>query len=138
MRRLASALAGQSAIGYFLLRVLTGIILALSGYNKFFGIGIGAITSNFEKWGIPLAQVSAPFIALLELVGGILLILGLFTRYVAVLFAIEFIVATWTKWAPIGAGWTGSRLEFMILFAAVLYATNGSGAYSVDSKIGQP
>jgi putative oxidoreductase len=138
MQRFVSALAGQSSVGYFLLRLLTGIILALSGYNKFFNIGIGAITSNFEKWGIPLAQISAPFIALLELVGGIMLLLGLFTRYVAVLFAIEFVVATWTKWSPMAAGWAGSRLEFMILFAAVLYATNGAGAYSVDSKIGQP
>ena len=137
MNRLVAWFAAQSSIGYLLVRVLTGFILAQAGYAKFFVAGIGEITHRFESWGVPLAQLFAPLVGALELIGGILLIAGLFTRYVSILFFIEFIVAVYTKWVPMGQGYAGARIDLLILVAALLFATNGAGRISVDAKIGR-
>jgi putative oxidoreductase len=56
-----------------------GIIFAVAGYSKL--VGIGGTIEYFAKLGFPLPVITAWFIALLELGGGIALILGLFVRY---------------------------------------------------------
>lgn len=61
------------------LRLAMGIILSVAGYMKL--IGIAGTIAYFTKLGFPLPVVTAWFITLLELVGGIALILGLFVRF---------------------------------------------------------
>jgi len=133
MNRLASALAAQSAIGYALLRAMAGIVLFYHGYQKVFAMGLSAVAGFFEKIGIFLPQITGPFIGLLELIGGALLFLGLFTRYLGLLFAIEFIVASYASWILMDRGYGKSELELLILFAGVLFATNGAGKLSLDA-----
>jgi putative oxidoreductase len=133
MNRVASALAAQSSLGYALLRLMAGIVLFYHGYQKVFVMGLGTVAGFFEKIGIFLPQITGPFIGLLELIGGALLFLGLFTRYVAALFAIEFIVASYAAWVLMDRGYGKSELELLILFAGILFATNGAGKYSLDA-----
>jgi len=77
----------------------------------------------------------APFIATLELIGGILLIIGLLTRVVSALFAIEMLVTTvWVKLA-LGAGWNASDLDRMLLVAGILMVLAGPGAAAVDNLV---
>ena len=64
-------------------RVLLGVIMLAHGYQKLVVDGIGRTTSGFESMSIPLAIVSASFVTVVELVGGMLLILGLLTTVVA-------------------------------------------------------
>ncbi|HUJ74504.1 MAG TPA: DoxX family protein [bacterium] len=131
MRKMVYAVAAQHDLGLALLRIVMGIIVLKSGYNKLF-TGIAPFVDMFTKWGIWWPQVSAPFIGLLEFVGGILLIVGLFTRYLGALFVCEFIVATWVHWVVQSGGMFGSRLELLLLFGGVLFATNGGGAFTLD------
>jgi putative oxidoreductase len=131
-------IGAQSRFGLLLLRLMTGIVFTYHGYQKFFVIGVGGVTGFFEKIGIPLAQVTAPCIATLEFVGGILLILGIFTRVVAGLFTIEFIVATYAAWVLLGRGYSGSELELMLLFSSFLLATHGSGVYALHARLRLP
>ncbi len=133
MRGVISALSGQSAIGYTLVRLVAGLILFLAGYNKVFVTGLSGVAGFFEKINMPVPQVTGPFIGLLELIGGALLFVGLFTRYLGVLFAIEFIVATWAKFGPMDQGFGGARLDIMLLVAGLLFATNGAGKFSLDA-----
>lgn len=78
------------------LRLAMSIILSVAGYMKL--VGIAGTIVYFTKLGFPLPLVTAWFITLLELVGGIALILGLFVRYFGLLYTIEFIVASfWVK-----------------------------------------
>lgn len=122
-------LSALGDLALFLLRVIVGVILIHHGYIKLtHGFAIGF----FGHIGIPIAPVAGVFITLLEVIGGIFLILGLFTRYLGVLFVIEFIVATYVKWVVMGAHYGGSELELLILFAAFLFATRGGGNWSVD------
>jgi putative oxidoreductase len=135
MRGLISVLSSQSALGYALLRALAGFVLFYHGYQKVFGMGLGAVSGFFNQLGILLPQITGPFIGLLELVGGALLVIGLFTRYLAVLFAIEFIVATYAVWMLMNKGYGGSELELMLLATTLMIATNGAGRFSLDAII---
>jgi putative oxidoreductase len=133
MQRVISALAAQSGLGYALVRVYTAVVLFTYGYQKVFHQGLSAVAAGFEELGIPLPSVTGPFIGLLELIGGGLLFLGLFTRWLGALFAVEFTVAAYVEWAIRNKGYAGSLLELYILVAAVLLATNGAGRYSLDA-----
>jgi hypothetical protein len=58
--------------GITVVRLMTGLLFAIHGYQKFAG-GIGGVAAFFTKAAIPFPGLMAPFIAILELVGGILL-----------------------------------------------------------------
>jgi putative oxidoreductase len=78
------------------LRLVMGIILSMAGCMKL--VGIAAMIDYFTKLGFPIPLVTAWFITLLELSDGIALILGLFVRYLGLIYTIEFIVAAfWVK-----------------------------------------
>ncbi|HEX7927171.1 MAG TPA: DoxX family membrane protein, partial [bacterium] len=94
MRAFIAALRGQGDLAMLLLRLVLASIFIVAGYNKFFGAGLERVTQMFTGYGVvPVPAVAAPFIAALEFAGGILLALGLFTRYVAVLYFLEFLLA---------------------------------------------
>ncbi len=135
MRRFIAPLAAQSHIGYTLIRLMTGFILAFHGYQKVFVMGLGTVAGFFAKIGIPIPQITGPFIGVLELVGGVLLFFGILTRLLGALFAIEFVVATFAAWVLLGKGYSGSELELMLLFASILIATNGPGRHAVDVQM---
>ncbi len=130
MKSLLRTLNAQSPVALAILRVVMGIIFVVWGYGKVFGGGfaIGFLT----KAGIPLPEIAGPIISFLELGGGILLVVGLFTRYVAVLFTVEFIVAAITIANFSDKGIMGTRLEFMMLMGAIILVTHGAGALAID------
>lgn len=113
-------------------RVLLGIILAFHGWQKVMG---GYAVGFFGQVGIPLPQVLGPFVSILELVGGLALIAGLFTRYLGVLIAIQFVVATYVQWVVLGKGYPGAEFELLILAVSLLLATNGGGTLSLDRTV---
>jgi putative oxidoreductase len=119
--------------GVTLVRLVTGLLFAVHGYQKFAG-GLGGVSAYFAKVAIPLPGLMAPLIAALELVGGVLLILGLATRVIALLFAAEMLVTTvWVKLLA-GAGWNASDLDRMLLVAALLIVLGGPGAAALDAR----
>src|SRR5207248_995950 len=104
--------------GMAAVRVVMGLILVTAGWGKV-ASGLPTVASNFAKMGMPVPGVTGPFIALLELVGGALLLVGLGGRWVGLLFAIEFVVAAFVVKLP-NAGWAGARLDLMLLAGGVL------------------
>lgn len=89
---------------------------------------------NFKDWGIPAPEIMAPFVSGVEFFGGILLLLGLFTRLAATPLVIVMIVAIIAaKWAQIDS------LETLLGFEEVAYmalfgwlAVTGPGPVSLD------
>jgi uncharacterized membrane protein YphA (DoxX/SURF4 family) len=77
-----------------LMRLMAGGVFLSEGILKFVYTNQGV--GRFTKLGLPAPEFTATFVGGLEIVGGLLLIAGLFTRVVAIPFIIEMIVAILT------------------------------------------
>lgn len=73
------------------LRLMAGGVFFWEGVLKFVYTNQGA--GRFTKLGFPMPETVANFVATTEIVGGLLIILGLFTRFIALYFISEMIVA---------------------------------------------
>ena len=122
--------------GAVVLRVILGLTFFIHGLSKFQG-GLGNTAGFFESLGIP--GFSAYVVAVIELIGGILLILGIGTRVVSVLFAAIMLGAIFT--AKLSAGFLGDgqmagyELELALLAMAIFLAMANSTAFSLGNKI---
>jgi putative oxidoreductase len=125
-------------VGALILRLVLGISFFIHGLSKFQG-GIGNIVGFFESVGIP--GFMAYVVAIIELVGGIAMILGLGTRIVAVLFVFVMVGAIITVKAAVGfmgnGQMAGYELDLAFLAISLYLAINGSKLYSLDSLFGK-
>ncbi|MCZ6472695.1 MAG: DoxX family protein [SAR324 cluster bacterium] len=135
MDRLSIALDQYKNFGIGLLRIATGLLLLQSGYTKFFVWKLPAVINSFEKMGIFLPQLSGPLVAGMELGGGALLAIGLFTRYLGLIFSVQFVVAAYTISVTLGKGLAGARLEIMLVVIFFVLATNGGGALNLGTLL---
>ena len=116
--------------GITAVRIAMGVILAVSGWAKFH-MGFDNLTAFFAKMSIAAPNLAGPFIMTLELVGGPLLVLGVAGRWLGLLYAIEFTVATfYVKFA--GTGFASGRLDMMLLAGGILLFLAGPGRAAVD------
>lgn len=116
--------------GVTAVRIALGLILFIAGYGKF-AEGLDGLAEAFASMGVPMPQVTAPFVAVLELIGGGLLLIGLAGRWLGLLFTIQFAYITFLLKLP-GDGWGAARLDVTILAGALLLFLAGSGRASVD------
>ena len=77
-----------------IMRVMAGGVFLSEGILKFVYTNQGV--GRFTKLGIPFPELTATFVGSLEIVGGILLMAGLFTRVIAIPFILEMVVAILT------------------------------------------
>lgn len=86
---------GCGGYGLLALRVATGVIFMMHGYGKLFGgnPGMDAFTGMVAKLGFPLPSLFAYLAALSEFLGGIALILGVWTSVASIFLAIVMLVA---------------------------------------------
>jgi putative oxidoreductase len=120
-------------MGLFLFRAALGLIFFSHGYPKLAHAG-GGMQSFFIQHGLPgyFVYVSG----VLEVFGGVLLVLGLFTRGAALLFAIEMGVAIWKVHS--GSGYLAvHNYEFPLALATGCFAlaTIGAGKLSLDHPL---
>ena len=80
---------GQSSI--LILRLMAGGVFFWEGILKFVYTNQGL--GRFTKLGFPMPELTANFVATTEIIGGLLLLFGLFTRFTAFWFILEMIVA---------------------------------------------
>lgn len=80
---------GQSSI--VIIRLMAGVVFFFEGILKFVYANQGV--GRFTKLGFPFPEIMAHIIATGEIVGGLLLIFGLFTRFISFYFIIQMIVA---------------------------------------------
>ena len=113
-------------------RIAMGLILFLAGWGKLTGEGgIADVVEGFRGMGIPLPGVAAPFVVILEIVGGLLLLAGLAARWVGLLFAIQFAYITAVLKLPT-EGWDGARFDALLLAGSLLLFLAGAGRLSID------
>lgn len=131
-----SASARQVNLALLVLRVFAGLTMAAHGYQKVFQYGFAGVTSGFAGMGIPMASVVAPLVAILELVGGILVAVGFLTRPLALLIAIDMVVAS--LFVHLKDGFfapKGAELTLLLMSAFLAVALAGAGSFSVDSSL---
>ena len=116
------------------LRIILGFLFAAHGWQKFNEWTIAGTQASFAKMGVPAAEFAAPAIAVLELAGGIALILGILTRVVAALLVLDMLGALFMVHAAAGVFATNGGYELVLLLAAAAFALalTGAGRLSVD------
>lgn len=129
--------ATLATYGFLVLRVAVGIVFAMHGWQKLTMMGIGGVGGFFGSLGIPAPEVAALAVTILELVGGLALVLGIGTRIVGALLAVNMLVALLLVHLPNGffvdAG--GFEFVFTLLAAALFFALAGPGAISLDAQL---
>jgi putative oxidoreductase len=115
------------------LRVVTGFLFLQHGAPKLLGSLPGSGESKPPVELLSLVGVSG----ILEVVGGTLIILGLFTRPVAFILAGEMAVAYFMRHAPRGfwPGSNGGELAALYCFVFLLFAVWGAGRLSLDKRL---
>ncbi len=116
-----------------LLRIIAGILFIEHGTQKLFGFPVAA--AHVPPPG-SLAYFSGP----IELIGGALLILGLFTRVAAFILSGEMAVAYFTVHAkmglwPLSTGGNGGELAVLYCFVFLYLFVAGGGPLSIDGLI---
>jgi len=120
-------------------RLYWGFQFAQSGWGKLHNLP--KIVSFFASLNIPFPSFNAPFVSTLEFVGGILLMLGLLSRPIALLLAINMLVAYWTAdrealmsiFSDPGKFYVADPYTF--LFASLMVLIFGAGLFAVDTLI---
>ena len=127
--------------GMFFIRVLLGIIFLMQGYGKIFTIGVSKVYEMFfkvfentflPKW---LILSTAYYTSYVEMIGGFLLIIGLFRKYAMYLLAIDLLIVSFGHglMEPI---WDLSHvIPRAILLAALFLLPQEWDKWNVDSLI---
>ncbi|WP_394940631.1 DoxX family protein [Psychromicrobium sp. YIM B11713] len=123
-------------LGLILLRVVTGLIFIMHGWQKFNG-GITSTVDGFRSLGVLAPEFMGPFIAGLELFGGSALIIGLLTRPISVLLLANMIGAGFLVHLPNGFFAATGGYEYVLALAAMAgtLALTGAGKFSVDGLL---
>jgi uncharacterized membrane protein YphA (DoxX/SURF4 family) len=123
-----------------MVRLLVGGVFLSEGIQKFLypdALGVG----RFAKIGIPWPSFMAPFVGMVEIVCGGLIVVGLLTRLVAIPLVIDMLVAIATTKLPIlgkGGFWAmahEARADYAMLLGSVFLVLVGGGRLSVDARL---
>jgi putative oxidoreductase len=89
---------------------------------------------------MPMAEkgFAAYVVFFLETIGAVMIILGLFTRFIAAALAVEFAIITFVAHWPQGFTWSRGGWEYPLFWGLIMFAIalRGGGPYSLDRKLG--
>jgi putative oxidoreductase len=126
----------SSRLFLLLVRLYWGWQFAQTGWGKFHNMP--QIATFFASLNLPFPAFTAHFVAGVELIGGILLILGLLSRFTGLVLAINMMVAYWTAdkaalqsiFSDPGKFYVADPYTF--LFASLMILIFGAGLFSLD------
>ena len=150
LKRLIQTNAPRSV---FLIRLVVGGVFLSEGIQKFLYSGENG-AGRFARIGIPSPDVMGPFVGVVEIVCGALILFGLLTRLAAIPLIIDMLVALLSTKIPIllGHGFWGfslrtvpyygvwgmlheARTDLAMLFGSIFLLIVGAGWWSMDARL---
>jgi putative oxidoreductase len=129
----------HDALGLLILRAVVGFLMAAHGLQKL-NVGPSEFGSTaLDSLGVPAPILAGYVVTVVELGGGILLVLGLLTRLAALLLTIDLVVAILlvkTKVGLIGQMAAGAELDLALIAAFLALFLMGPGRASLDRLVG--
>ncbi|PEG38348.1 hypothetical protein CRI77_18680 [Mycolicibacterium duvalii] len=141
MSRVDARLSAYSSPMLSIFRIVLGVLFTLHGTMKLFGWPLGE--------SVPVGSWPMWWAGVIELVTGLLITVGFFTRIAAIVAAGQMAVAYfWKHWGvlggepstfwPFGNGGNGGEVAILFCFGFLLLATTGAGAWSIDERRRSP
>ena len=133
-------LASDMSPAVILIRFIVGGVFLSEGIQKFLfpgDLGVG----RFVKIGIPSPEIMAPFVGMVEIVGGGLLLAGFLTRLAAIPLIINMLVAITATKLPIlqkNGFWAmayEARVDYAMVLGCIFLLIAGAGAWSLDAGL---
>ncbi|MGH9272292.1 MAG: DoxX family protein [Ilumatobacteraceae bacterium] len=113
-------------------RLITGVVLVVVSLSKF--TRHESLVDSFERYGIPAPDLAVYVAGTVELVGGLLLVVGLLVRLAAALVAVNMAVALATG-GRVDVDLYHVGLGSLLLGAALFLVWAGAGPWSVDERL---
>lgn len=129
------------SISIFLIRLMVGTVFLSEGIQKFIFPAVRGV-GRFIKIGLPAPEFLAYFVASFEIVCGLLILLGLFTRRASIPLIIIMLTAIISTKIPIlitEGFWQmahAARTDWAMLLGSIFIFLIGSGKFSLDNKFG--
>ncbi|WP_412029277.1 DoxX family protein [Deinococcus yunweiensis] len=117
-----------------LMRIATGGIFILHGWQKVFTTGLAGVTRQYEAVDIPLPLLVAPVTATLELLGGLLVLLGLGSRGIAGVLGTVTLLIGAARWSHGALPDTAVEVTVLLVTGCVAVAVGGAGQPAVDGR----
>jgi putative oxidoreductase len=125
---------------FLLIRIMVGFFFLVGGVLKFIYPELQN-TGYFERFGISAADTVANFISVIEIICGLMILTGLFTRIATIPLLIAITVTVFVGKSPIlleEGFWLMahiSRIDFAMFMGCIFLLINGSGFWSLDWKM---
>lgn len=128
---------GPGPYGIALIRIVVGFVFLMHGQQKLFEMGVGNVEGWFGSLGIPAPALAALVVSLVELIGGIALIVGAMTRLFGILLAVDMLVALLVFHRPNGFFMASNGIELVLVLGAVSLGLvlTGPGALALDAVL---
>lgn len=126
-------------VGLVILRVVLGIIFVTHGWPKLMD-GASGTADFFGTLGIPLPAIAAWVVTLLEVLGGLALILGFLVSIVSLLLIIHMalgilLVHLPEGWFVVGPGTGGSEFSVLLIAGLLALILTGAGRPNLDETL---
>ena len=130
-------IGNSTAFSLLALRLAVGGVFIMHGYQKAFEFGLKGTADFLRSVNIPFADLNAPLVIGTELIGGIMIVLGLATRWISIPLAFTMVVAFITVHGNKGFFLATNGWEFVgVLFlGCISLLLSGAGALSLDALI---
>lgn len=120
-------------LGILFIRLALGIVFIYGGWFKVTHMNM--VLEGFKSFGLP--AIIAYYVSYTELIGGVLLLLGIFGRYVGIVFAINMAYATFVVNFPRGFSLANFGYEYtlVLMLSSMALITMGAGKYSLAKML---
>ncbi|THF88256.1 DoxX family membrane protein [Deinococcus sp. KSM4-11] len=122
----------QTDLALALIRIATGGVFIVHGWQKIFAAGLTGVAAQYAAVGVPLPLLVVPVTATLELLGGLLLLLGLGARGLAGVLGALTVVVSAFRWLHGALSEPALETSVLLMAGSAAILLGGAGRPSVE------